>query len=213
MIVYKATNVENGWVYIGSTTSTLDQRKRDHLQKAENNCGHKFHDSIKTYGPETFVWETIDTAATKNELAEKERYYIINYSSFHFVYNQDCGGGFKKDVYQFDDDGKLINVYEDLQRAAKSVGVNKSSISAACLGKVNKCKGFRWSYSLAQSLILPTDSRFKCVEQYDLNSNIVNTYKSVADASVNSKVNKSCIAKCCRNERKTAGGFKWKYKQ
>lgn len=36
-------------------------------------------------------------------------------------------------------------------------------------------------------------------------------YKGVKDASQKTGVNRCCIAKCCKNIRKTAGGYKWRY--
>lgn len=48
------------------------------------------------------------------------------------------------------------------------------------------------------------------VEQILSNGNVV-VYKGVKDASLKTGIHRSCIAKCCRNIRKTAGGFKWRY--
>ena len=36
-------------------------------------------------------------------------------------------------------------------------------------------------------------------------------YKGVKDASRKTGVNRCCIALCCKNIRKTAGGYKWRY--
>lgn len=36
-------------------------------------------------------------------------------------------------------------------------------------------------------------------------------YKGVKDASRKTGINRSCIALCCKNIRKTAGGYKWRY--
>ena len=36
-------------------------------------------------------------------------------------------------------------------------------------------------------------------------------YKGVKDAFRKTGINRCCIAKCCRNRRKTAGGYKWRY--
>src|SRR5690554_1879638 len=209
--VYKAENVENGWVYIGSTTSTVEKRQQDHLQKANQGQGHYFQEAIATYGPEAFVWEQIDTASTINELASKEKQYIREYNSKEEGYNQDAGGGFKKLVYQYNLEGKLINTYNELQDAANAVNVDKRSISAACLGKIKTCKNYYWSYDLLDEYIPIIDYRLRKVKQLDSQLFIINTYKSISEASKLTGVNKSCIAKCCRGERKSAGGYTWKY--
>ena len=36
-------------------------------------------------------------------------------------------------------------------------------------------------------------------------------YKGVKDASRKTGINRCCIAQCCKNIRKTAGGYKWRY--
>ncbi len=210
-ILYKAENVENGWVYIGSTTSTVEKRQRDHLQKANQGQGHFFQEAIATYGAEAFVWEQIDTAETINELASKEKQYILEYNSKEEGYNQDSGGGFKKLVYQYKLDGELINIFNELQGAAYAVNADKRSISAACLGKIKSCKGYYWSYDIPDVYEPITDNRIKQVQQFDVNNILMDTFSSIAEASNCTGINKSSIAKCCRKEQTSAGGFYWKF--
>lgn len=52
----------------------------------------------------------------------------------------------------------------------------------------------------------------KVVIQIDINTNvIVNIFPSVKEAKTQTGI---ChISSCCRNERKSAGGYKWKYKE
>lgn len=209
--VYKAENIKTGQVYIGSTTSTIEKRQRDHIHKAHTGQGHCFQAAINTYGQESFKWEQIDTAKSVNELASKERKYILKYKAQEQGYNQDAGGGFKKLVYQYDLDGKLINTYNELQDAANAVNVDKRSISAACLGKIKICKNYYWSYDLTDEYSRPEDKRVKEVKQYDSENNMIESFSSISEASKSTGINKSCIAKCCRGERKSAGGYTWKY--
>jgi len=44
-----------------------------------------------------------------------------------------------------------------------------------------------------------------------LNGVFIKEYKSLLDASIQTKINKSSIGKCCKNIYKTAGGYIWKY--
>ena len=48
------------------------------------------------------------------------------------------------------------------------------------------------------------------VEQVFLDGTTVK-YKGVKDASMKTGINRRCISLCCRNVRKTAGGYKWRY--
>lgn len=209
-LVYRATNLETNETYVGTTTHSLQSRIKDHLQKANNGTGHFFQKAIGTYGQEAFVWEEIDTANSINELAEKEKEYILEYNSIEEGYNSIIGGGFKKSVYQYDLDGKLAAEYDSLESAASAVNADKRTISNTCIGKNKSCKGYFWSYKLYLNYKV-TDNRKKPVLQFDLEGNLLAEYISAAEASRKTNVFKSCITKCCRGERKTSGGFIWKY--
>jgi len=211
-IIYKVTHKVSGRVYVGATQGDLETRKKDHSQKGAKFIGHQFQAAVGTYGPEAFCWEQIDTANSIEELAKKEKQYIFIYDSKDNGYNSDSGGGFKKPVYQYSAiDGSLLEQFDCLESAANKVNGFGKSISAACLGEVKSYKGFHWSYSLTVPFVLSDDLRRKRVGQYDINGELLNTYISISEASISTHVGKSCIAKCCRGERKSAGGFFWEF--
>ena len=212
-IIYKAQNTITGESYIGATTKTIQERKADHLCKAERGLGSNFQEAIGTYGPDAFTWEQIDTAITINDLAEKEAEYILKFNSFKAGYNQNKGsGGFKKKVYQYSvETGELLNSYDDLTCAGNAVNATKKSISNVCLHIDKTCKGYYWSYSNTDESYSISDLRKKVVLQYTLEGHLLAQYISVAEASRKSGVSKTCISRCCRGERKNSGGFLWKY--
>lgn len=49
------------------------------------------------------------------------------------------------------------------------------------------------------------------VEQYNIDGNYIQTFEYVRDASKQLGIDESSIIKCCRNKRKTAGNYIWKY--
>lgn len=211
-IVYKAENIQNGYVYVGSTTKSIEERKRDHEQKANNGQGYKFQEAISTYGTEAFSWEQIDTASSLDELAQKEKQYILEYNSREDGYNVDSGGGFKKTVYQYDlKSGKLLKQFDSLDSASNAVNAIKQQISRACLSVNKTFGGYRWSYEYKEPFIPEQDKRARTVKQYDSDGSWIKTFSSVAEASWETNVSKSSIAKVCRGERKTAGGYVWRY--
>lgn len=53
-IIYLAENKENKKIYIGATTSDLETRKMDHIQKANVGAGHQFQNAISTCGAQSF---------------------------------------------------------------------------------------------------------------------------------------------------------------
>jgi group I intron endonuclease len=75
-IIYKATNLINGKNYIGQTVKTLKERKSGHVRKSEHGSKYCFHNAIKKYGVETFVWEIICSCQSKDEVDVREREFI-----------------------------------------------------------------------------------------------------------------------------------------
>ena len=212
-IIYKVTNIENGKSYIGATFERMEDRKVDHIQKAKKSTGGYFQAAIATEGPEAFTWTQIDTANSIDELAQKEKEYVLLYDSLENGYNSDSGGGMQKTVFQYDtENGRLINAFDSLKSAAKAVGTNKSAISNACLGISKTCKGYYWSYIHPVPYIL-NDERKKTVIQFDLKGNLLAEFQSVAEASRNTGVSRTCISRCCRGERDKSGGYIWKYEK
>ncbi|MEQ5792241.1 GIY-YIG nuclease family protein [Muricauda sp. NFXS6] len=211
-IIYRAVNRINGKVYVGATKMTLEQRKSDHLTKAKYDIGSTFHRAINKYSPDAFEWEEIAWAKNVNELAVKERFYIRKNDSFLNGYNNDRGGGFKKEVYCYWRDGELIGIYPSLARAAFVVLGKKKGVSNACIGNNLTYKGFFWSYENHWVYPVTKNEKEKTVVKLSMNRELLNVYPSVSQAAKDNKLGKSSIARVCRNERQQAGGYIWRYK-
>lgn len=209
-IIYKAQNTLTGECYIGATTKSIEDRKQDHLQKANSGHGQKFHFAITISGSDNFTWEQLDTASNTNELAEKETKYIFEFKAQEEGYNGDSGGGFQKLVYQYDENGTLIETYNSLTEIKEILGIDKQRISNACLNSTMYDGSF-WSYRLLEKITPKTDLRIKALNQYSLSQEFIITFKSASEASRKTGISKSCITKCCRGERKSSGGFIWNY--
>lgn len=210
-IIYKAQNTFTGEVYIGATTKSIEERKIDHIQKANNEIGSYFQEAIATYGSDAFLWEQIDSASSNDELASKEIKYISEYDAFNNGLNGDRGGGIKKTVYKYNLDGFLNDKYEDLTVASNTINVRKQDVSRACWGVNNTLGGYFWSYEYIEPFVPKSDSRRKGVSQYDLDGNVLAHYLSASEASRETGISKTCITRYCRGERKHAGGLFWKY--
>lgn len=211
-IIYKVTNKESEEVYVGITTKSLQERKKDHLKKSKKGKSYAFQNAIATYGADAFIWEQIDTSVTTDELAKKEKEYILEYNSKEEGYNSDSGGGIQKTVYQYDiTTGELVSKYANLTLAGAVIGLNKQDLSSVCLSVNKSSGGFYWSYDYYDKFPLPKDKRRKKVSQYTLEGKFVNEFESVSEASKQSGCNKTSIAKVCRGERNCCGGFYWKY--
>jgi len=210
-IIYKVINDQTNEVYIGATTKSIEERKQDHYQKTISGSDVKFHNAIDTYGPDSFRWVQIDSANNTNELAQKEIKYIEENDSLNNGYNSDKGGGFKKTIYKYNLDGSLNSTFETLSEAGKTINARKQDISRACWSVNHTLSGFLWSYDYVEPFIPETDNRKKEVLQYNLNGNLLARYVSASEASRKTGISKTCITRCCREERTHSGGFHWKY--
>jgi len=88
-IIYMATNILNGKIYIGQTTGTLEKRKSKH-RRAEG-CAH-FKAAINKYGFESFHWDIIDCSTTKEGMDALESWWINYMGSIDNGYNLKVGG-------------------------------------------------------------------------------------------------------------------------
>lgn len=113
-VIYKITNKVNGKVYIGQTINGFDKRypgigsdinKVYNFHKALKNsnkpssCNIHLLKSIDKHGEKSFEVEKVyDVGNTKEELDEKEIYWIKYFDSYKNGYNRNLGGS-----------GRLIN--------------------------------------------------------------------------------------------------------
>ena len=210
--IYKVENKDNGMVYIGATTRALNDRKQEHVQRAYNNSEKPLHQAIYTYGEDAFTWDTIDTATTNNELAEKEGNYIYEYSKETEIYNASRGGEIPKEIYQYDVYTlKLLAKYPNLTDASSTINSTKKALSNTCLSVNQFLGGYYWSYQCNGYYIPNSDKRKKQVYQFTLDGDFIKAYSSVNEAYRATNINKTSIAKVCRKERNKAGGYFWQY--
>ena len=85
----------NGKVYIGLTTTSLEQRQTEHNNSAKYGDPRHVYNALRKHNMvDNFELIEIDTADTKEELNEKEMEYIRLYRSFEreYGYNRTIGG-------------------------------------------------------------------------------------------------------------------------
>ena len=101
MIIYKVTNIIEGKNYIGQTINSMNERKKDHINKALNqNSQTEFHKSLRKYGTHCFVWIEIDSAQSIDELNKKEQFWIKFYNTIAPNGYNLMMGGFNKKMHQ-----------------------------------------------------------------------------------------------------------------
>ena len=90
--IYKITNIHTGEIYVGQST-TVKTRWCNHVKAA---CGldgvadSMFQRALKKYGVDSFTFELLEEVPKEN-LREREKFYIISYESDKYGYNQKIG--------------------------------------------------------------------------------------------------------------------------
>ena len=84
--VYKHTNLHNGKVYIGITSTSVDKRSGSHGEGYKNNP--LFYRAIQKYGWDSFSHEVLLSGVNIKDAAAAEIKFISLYNS------TDPGGGF-----------------------------------------------------------------------------------------------------------------------
>lgn len=93
MIIYKITNLITNKVYIGQTTQKFKNRINKHKERMKNGKNTPLYNSLRKYGIENFKFEIIEEVSSKEELNQREIYYIEKFNSFYpNGYNLTKGG-------------------------------------------------------------------------------------------------------------------------
>lgn len=158
-IIYQAKNKINNKVRIGQTTGPLDERKYYIIRNESRKPDSEFGKDLRTYGHEVFDWDTIDYAHNKDELNNKEAYWVDKRGATNpeIGYNNKDGGINGKHlsrireklsevltekngirVYGFTFDNGVVSIhykFKSIVKAAQSFGVSKVSIGSSLGGK------------------------------------------------------------------------------
>lgn len=125
----------------------------------------------------------------------------------------------KISVDKYSINGELIKTYyciSDIQ-FEYTEKINTSHISECCMGKLYTAYGYVWRYhgESFNKYNVKADKRFKKCQLFSLDEKLLGTYDSIKEAceSVNLDYKKcnSHIVSCCKGNRNTAYGYKWKY--
>lgn len=200
-IIYKATNIINGKVYIGQTTNTINRRRTEHYYNAMNGDSNQvFYRAIRKYGKDSFSWEIIDKADTKKELCEKEIYWIEYYNSY--IGKKDCNG-YNMSIGGETNKGAILS-----KETRRKMSVSRAGKGNAMYGRKMTDAQKERLRKIATSENNPTN---KPVIKLSLDGKILDRYHSCAESARAIGGDTSHIASCCRGERLVGYGYLWLY--
>ena len=126
-----------------------------------------------------------------------------------------------KHVLKYDLNGSFVCEYVSITKASESVGRSKVSIGKVTNGFYfilkdgNDIKTEIGKIDIDEVNREPVNRKLRndfCVEQYDNNGNLINTYSGLRDASKKTGIPYPRIWACIFGNSKHAGGFTWKKK-
>ena len=188
--IYKFQNKITCQVYIGQSTN-LEERYRKHIRDGNLYNTNKFYKAVEQWGWDNFSYEVIELC-DRNELNDREKFWINYYDSFRHGYNMTKGGSNKYSV----DEKKIYNLYDS--------GLNPKEISDELQIGLTTVYKYLSCYSKFKK-----SKNGKIVYQYNLNGQFVKAWESRAEAERSLKIAENSIEKVLANKRISAGGFLW----
>jgi group I intron endonuclease len=196
--VYMHKNKINDKVYIGQTSTSVDQRWRD--GKGYKGCT-LFEKAINKYGWDNFEHIIMADNLTKEVSSQMEKDLITLYDSRNPQkgYNISIGG-----------DSGHAGVSMSIE-ARRKIGESQKGkiVSQETRRKMSLASKGRSPSALALQMASKTHNIE--VVQLTLSGEYVSSYCSSAEASRQTGINESTINACCNNRdnNKSAGGFLW----
>ncbi|MDS7057079.1 NUMOD3 domain-containing DNA-binding protein [Klebsiella pneumoniae] len=200
-IIYKATNLINGKIYIGQTTLELKERKRGHIYDASiRKYISVFHRAIRKYGEDNFKWEVIDKASNSDELNQKETHWIDFFNTYldndnSNGYNMTTGGG----NYQRSEETKekMRNNHADMKGENHPFyGKNHSDKTKQKMSELRKDEN---------------NPKARSVVQLSIDGEFINEFKTIKEGALATDSDRANISKVCNGKYKQHNGFKWMY--
>lgn len=223
--IYKITNIINNKIYIGSSIN-LYNRKSQHLKllkygKHENSY---LQNSFNKYGEENFKWEIIeyveiidDREKLKEILLNREQFYLDEYKSYDnkIGYNLLAVAGSRLGSKHSEKTLLKLKEYQSTRPKETSIksgltqrGKKLTEEHKQKLSRVRKGMKFsdRHKYNLSKSIM----ESYKTINMV-INLTTGKIFKNILEASRYYQINHSNIGRVCRGERKSAGGFVWRF--
>lgn len=207
--IYKIENLINGKVYIGKSVdikSRLQNHKSESFNKNSNAYDTAIHRAIRKYGIENFSFEVIEECSREN-LSDKEKYWIKFYNSFGSGYNLTTGGEGvptvnEKQIRKLWDDGLSIGEIFEKTKYNKHTIINVLQNYHKYSRKESNRRGRLDAFK----------NRVKPVIQYDFDGKFVQEYNSTKDAANANGIGENLIRACLSGSQNSAGGYQWRYK-
>ena len=193
-VVYKHTS-PSGKVYIGVTRQSPPEKRWKNGNAYKYN--KYFYNAIQKYGWNNFTHEILHIGLIKEEADEKEVELIAYYKSNQsdFGYNIANGGNCKG------------TVSAETKKKLSDAHIGKK-LSKEHIEKIRENSKRQYTDELRKKM---AEAIMISVSQYTDNGEFVSEYVDAVEAGKVVNIAPTHITACCRNRRKKAKGFIWRY--
>ena len=203
--IYCITNLINSKRYVGKTTTTIEERWKEHKSDSQKeSCKDRpLYRAFQKYGIENFIIELLEIVDNNLELSKKEIYWIKELNTYGKNGYNASKGGDGTVLYDHREIIELANLGYTRKQIAEKIGC---CIETVC--KVLKANNIKSRYG-----------HQKLIAQFDKAGNYIQTFYGSTEAQewliengfTKSKRANTSISKCCIGKLKTAFGYIWKY--
>lgn len=213
--IYMIRNKINDKKYVGKTNFSIEKRWQEHCKDAKKNRKERrpLYNAILKYGEENFEIIELEECLPE-ESSQREQYWIQQYNTFVEGYNATKGG-----------DGKFYLDYKKILRLYDTTSFSQKEIAKEC----NCCTDSVRNIVSQYRDNIDWDTRYKkkngvagleikglpveCIETgQTFHSCTAAANWLVENGRIKSQsYGRKSIPEVCRGERKTVGGYHWKF--
>ena len=241
--IYKITCLANGKVYIGQSSNLSKRiTDHKWMFVKGNHKSIPLQEAYNQYGPNNFTYEIVEYCP-KEQLEERERFYLTQYGwpNPDKMFNVENGGNKGKKLGE-ETKEKIrqahigFKVSEETKRKISKTTTGKklseetrNKIRQARLGthvspetlekmRYNSSGERNWHYGQhvpeeTRAKIRASNPNTKIVQQFTKDGQFVAEYLGANIIQQKLKISAAHIRQCCYGQRKSAGGYVWRYKE
>lgn len=148
--IYKATNRENGKIYIGQTKRNINVRIKQHISDSKKFSHRNFYKDLSV-NSDIFDWEIVEDNVSNDIILERELYYINKYNSYNDGYNMlNCVESTAK--LSEDDVFDIVDSLKNSKKTFLTIS-HEFNVSESLIGNINS--GLKWSNLLKDIVVYP----------------------------------------------------------
>lgn len=204
--IYCITNLINSKRYVGKTTTSIEERWKEHCYDFQKERCNKrpLYDAMNKYGVENFMIEELEYVDSNSELSEREIYWIKELGTYGSSGYNATKGGEGVTLYDHRELIELARLGYTVSQICEKIGCGKD-----LLYRVLRAHGVK-----------ARNARSKLVGQYDLAGNFIQIFFSAEEAldylrtigkCKSLKTSASRIRDCCKHKLDKAYGCKWEF--